>query len=79
MRALLLAFALGLSLTACADSAEQNAIDEGAPAGDREDVIGDGEVIDEAGEPEGNALDGTMTDSTMMGTDAMADSAATTM
>ena len=79
MRAFILAFALGLSLTACADSAEQNAIDEGAPAGDREDVIGDGEVIDEAGEPEGNVLDGTATDSTMMGTGTMADSSATTM
>ncbi|HEX9952659.1 MAG TPA: hypothetical protein VGB53_12880 [Rubricoccaceae bacterium] len=64
MRAFILAFALGLSLTACADSAEQNAIDEGAPAGDQEDVIGDDEVIDEAGEPEGNMMDGgTMTDS----------------
>ena len=28
------------------------AIEDGAPAGDQEDVIGDGEVIDEEGEPE---------------------------
>ena len=36
-------------------------IEEGAPAGDMEDVIGDGEIIDEAGEPEGNVLeDGTV-------------------
>ena len=81
MRAFLLAFALSLSLPACADSAEQNAVDEGAPAGDQEDVIGDGEIIDEPGEPEGNVMDGTMADSTgtAMGTDAMADSAGTSM
>ena len=29
------------------------AIEDGAPAGDQEDVIGDGEVFDEEGEPEG--------------------------
>ncbi|PAP77564.1 hypothetical protein [Rubrivirga marina] len=28
------------------------AIEDGAPVGDQEDVIGDGEVIDEPGEPE---------------------------
>ncbi len=27
-------------------------IEDGAPAGDMEDVIGDGEIIDEPGEPE---------------------------
>jgi hypothetical protein len=52
MRNFLLALALlaPLTLTACADSAEQDAIDAGAPAGDMEDVVGDGEVIDEPGE-----------------------------
>jgi len=67
MRAFILAVALGLSLTACADSAEQNAIDEGAPVGDQEDVLGDGEVIDEAGEPEGNMMDGAMSGDSTMG------------
>ncbi len=47
---LTLALVLPLALVGCADSAEQNAIDEGAPAGDMEDVIGDGEIIDEPGE-----------------------------
>ena len=56
MRAFIMAVALGLSLTACADSAEQNAIDEGAPAGDRADVVGDGEIIDEPGEPDADVL-----------------------
>ena len=32
-------------------------IEDGAPVGDREDVIGDGEIFDEPGEPEGNVLD----------------------
>ncbi len=52
MRAFILTLALSLplALSACADSAEQNAIDEGAPPGDMEDVIGDGEIIDEPGE-----------------------------
>ena len=77
MRAFILAVVLGLSFTACADSAEQNAIDEGAPAGDQEDVIGDGEVIDEPGEPEGNMMDdGMMADSTMMEDGMMADTTA---
>ena len=38
-----------------ADAADE-AIEDGAPAGDMEDVIGDGEVIDEAGEPEGDEM-----------------------
>ena len=32
------------------------AIEEGAPAGDRADVIGDGEIIDEEGEPDADVL-----------------------
>ena len=32
------------------------AFEEGAPPGDMEDVIGDGEIIDEPGEPEGNVF-----------------------
>ncbi|HEX8298114.1 MAG TPA: hypothetical protein VF594_03060 [Rubricoccaceae bacterium] len=70
MRAFLLALvalALPLTLSACAESAQEEAVEEGAPAGDQEDVLGDGEVIDEAGEPEGNMMDGAMTgDSTTM-------------
>ena len=31
-------------------------IEDGAPAGDMEDVIGDGEIIDEPGEPDADAL-----------------------
>jgi hypothetical protein len=31
-------------------------IEDGAPAGDREDVIGDGEIIDEPGEPDAGTL-----------------------
>ncbi len=31
-------------------------IEDGAPPGDREDVIGDGEIIDEPGEPDAGAL-----------------------
>ena len=31
-------------------------IEEGAPAGDRADVIGDGEVFDEPGEPDADEL-----------------------
>ena len=58
MRAFLitLALALPLSLAACADSPQEEAYEEGAPPGDREDVIGDGEIFDEPGEPEGNAF-----------------------
>ncbi len=58
---LTLALTLPLGLAACADSATEEAYEEGAPIGDREDVIGDGEIIDEPGEPEGNVLmDDTM-------------------
>ena len=54
-------FALGmiLPLTACEETAtppvteaEEEAYEDGAPAGDMEDVIGDGEIIDEPGEIE---------------------------
>ena len=40
------------------EAAEQidEAVEEGAPVGDREDVIGDGEVFDEEGEPDADAL-----------------------
>ena len=38
-----------------ADNVDE-AIEDGAPAGDREDVIGDGEVFDEEGEPDADAL-----------------------
>ncbi len=31
-------------------------IEDGAPAGDRADVIGDGEIIDEPGEPDADVL-----------------------
>lgn len=31
-------------------------IEDGAPPGDRADVIGDGEIIDEPGEPDADAL-----------------------
>ena len=54
--ALALALALPIGLTACADSAEEEMIEEGAPAGDRADVIGDGEVFDEPGEPDADVL-----------------------
>ena len=53
---LALALPLGVTLTAGADSAEEEAYEEGAPLGDREDVIGDGEVFDEEGEPDANIL-----------------------
>ena len=58
MRAFILALALAipLSLSACADNPNQEAIDEGAPVGDREDVIGDGEIFDEPGEPDAGVL-----------------------
>jgi hypothetical protein len=56
MRLFILALALAVpaALTGCAESAEEEATEEGAPLGDQEDVIGDGEIIDEPGEPEGN-------------------------
>ncbi|WP_412067035.1 hypothetical protein [Rubrivirga sp. IMCC43871] len=66
MRAFILALALTFTfgLTACADSATEEAYEEGAPAGDEADVIGDGEVFDEPGEPDadvlGDGLDDTM-------------------
>ena len=58
MRAFTLALALALpiGLAACADDATEEAYEEGAPAGDREDVIGDGEVFDEPGEPDAGVL-----------------------
>lgn len=58
MRAFTLALALSLplALTACADSPTEEAYEDGAPAGDRADVIGDGEVFDEPGEPDANVL-----------------------
>ena len=43
---LLLAFMLPMTFTACQESAREEAIEDGAPPGDREDVIGDGEIID---------------------------------
>lgn len=56
MRAFILALLLGVTATACSDSeqedAAEDAVENGAPAGDREDVLGDGEVDDEEGEPE---------------------------
>ena len=60
MRAFFLALAFGLPLTlvGCAESAQEEAVEEGAPAGDMEDVVGDGEIIDEPGEPEGNMFTG---------------------
>ncbi len=79
MRAFYLALALSLpfTLVGCAESAQEEAVEEGAPAGDMEDVIGDGEIIDEPGEPEGNMMDdGTMADTTMMDDGMMADTTA---
>ena len=40
------------------DAADQidETIEDGAPAGDAADVIGDGEIIDEEGEPDADAL-----------------------
>ena len=59
---LALAFAFAFGLTACEETAtppvteaEEEAYEEGAPAGDQEDVIGDGEIIDEPGEVEPDA------------------------
>ena len=51
---LALTLAVPLALTGCAESPQEEAMEEGAPPGDMEDVIGDGEIIDEPGEPEGN-------------------------
>lgn len=65
MRAFTLALALALpfGLTACADDATEEAYEEGAPLGDREDVVGDGEVFDEPSEPDAGVLgDGLFTD-----------------
>ncbi|MDT0631856.1 hypothetical protein RQM47_14785 [Rubrivirga sp. S365] len=58
MRAFTLALALSLpiGLAACADSPTEEAYEEGAPVGDRADVIGDGEIIDEPGEPDADVL-----------------------
>ena len=53
---LTLALSLPLALAACADNPNQEAIDEGAPPGDRADVIGDGEIFDEPGEPDAGVL-----------------------
>ncbi len=64
MRAFILALALSLplGLAACADSPQEEAFEEGAPPGDRADVIGDGEIIDEPGEPDADILgDGLVT------------------
>lgn len=64
MRAFILTFALALplALTGCAESeyeeaqdnneALEDAVEDGAPPGDYEDVPGDGEIIDEPGEIE---------------------------
>lgn len=54
--ALALAFLTPIGILGCAESAEEEAFEEGAPPGDMEDVIGDGEIIDEPGEPEGNVF-----------------------
>ncbi len=64
MRAFILALALTFTvgLTACADSATEEAYEEGAPAGDQADVIGDGEIIDEPSEPDADVLGDGMDD-----------------
>jgi hypothetical protein len=62
MRAFILTLALPLALAACAESPQEEAMEEGAPPGDMEDVVGDGEIIDEPGEPEGNMFTGADTD-----------------
>ena len=80
MRSFLMALALvlPLGLTACADSATEEAYEEGAPVGDREDVIGDGEIIDDAGEPDAGVLgDGMTDDGTMMEDGTMMDTTTT--
>lgn len=53
---LTLALAAPLVLVGCADDATEEAYEEGAPVGDREDVIGDGEVFDEEGEADAGVL-----------------------
>lgn len=53
---LLLLFAVSFTLVGCADSPREQAIEDTAAPGDQADVIGDGEIIDEAGEPEGNVF-----------------------
>ena len=60
----LLALGLTVGLTACEETdtpplteAEEEAYEEGAPPGDMEDVIGDGEIIDEPGEMEPDDMD----------------------
>lgn len=67
---LTLALAAPLALVGCADSAEQDAIDEGAPMGDMEDTIGDGEIIDEPGELEDTMDGGIMTGDSAAVTDS---------
>ena len=64
MRAFILTLALSLplGLAACADSPQEEMIEEGAPAGDQADVIGDGEIIDEPGEPDADVLGDGFTD-----------------
>ena len=64
MRAFILTFALALPLGALAsgcaeETAREEAIEEGAPPGDFEDVPGDGEIIDEPGEIEPDNPDDT--------------------
>ena len=60
MRAFTLALALALpvGLVGCADddTAYEEAVEDGAPVGDRADVIGDGEIFDEPGEPDADVL-----------------------
>jgi hypothetical protein len=56
MRIRILTLALALPFAACMSDAEEEAYEEGIPPGDREDVIGDGEIFDEPGEVEGNAF-----------------------
>ena len=56
MRLRILTLALALPFAACMSDAEEEAYEDGIPPGDREDVIGDGEIFDEPGEVEGNAF-----------------------
>ena len=64
MRAFILTLALAVpfALAGCADDATEEAYEDGAPVGDREDVIGDGEIFDEEGEPDANVLGDGFTD-----------------
>ena len=64
---LTLALAFPLALVGCADSATEEAYEEGAPPGDMEDVVGDGEIIDEPGEMEPGEM---MEDGAPMGDEA---------